>query len=128
MRSEVEKKDLYLERCERIGASFMPLVFETFGRVSDDVTKLLKSLVRRASEISHIPYATLLSYWRRRLSTALQVGNAEYLMSAIKRILAHTNSSQNPGRELYSAALDDALTAENCVRGPRIAHSLSCIE
>ena len=111
---------------ESVQASCPCLVFETFGRVSDEVTKLVKSLVRRASEISHIPYVILLSYLRRRLSTALQVGNAEYLMSAIKRILVHTNSSQNPGRELYSAALDDALTAENCVRGPRIAsHALN---
>ena len=33
----------------------MPLVFETFGRVSDGVDKLVKVLVRRVAEIVHYP-------------------------------------------------------------------------
>ena len=80
----------------------MPLVLETFGRTSDDVTKLITKLVRRASELSHFPYAVLLSYWKKRLSTALQVGNAEFLISAA-------------GRNSYSAHLEDFLALENCV-------------
>ena len=120
-RGETEKNAKYLDKCLRIGASFMPLVFETFGRTSEDVSKLVKDLVRRAAGISHFPYALLLSYWKKRLSTALQVGNAEFLLSAIKRILASTSSSNTSGRDFNSAAMEDSLVLERGVRGPRIS-------
>ena len=50
----------------------------------------MKILVSRAAATSHIPYSMLLSYWMKRLSTGIQIGNAEYLLSASRRIAAHT--------------------------------------
>ena len=125
-RGEEEKNAKYLNKCLNIGASFMPLVFETFGRVSDDVSKLVKNLVRRAAEISQFSYAVLLSYWKRRLSTALQVGNADFLLSAIKRILASTSCLNPHSRDSHLTALEDSLALERGVRGPHIyRHALN---
>ena len=36
----------------------------------------------KASELLCIPYALLLSYWKKRISTTLQVGTAQFIMKA----------------------------------------------
>ena len=77
--SVIEGKKIakYQDKCTRVGASFLPFVFETNGRVSDVAIKFMKLLIARAAVISHIPYSMLLSYWMKRLSTVIQTGNAE---------------------------------------------------
>ena len=66
----------------------MPLAFESFGAVSEDTVKLVAQLTSMAAELSNIPYSVLLSYWRKRISTTLQVQNARILMVSAARILA----------------------------------------
>ena len=93
---EKKKNDKYLNKCIRVGATFLPFVFETNGRVSNAAISLIKNLVSRAAEASHIPYSMLLSYWMKRLSSAIQSGNAEFLLSASKRITAHVQRGLAP--------------------------------
>ncbi len=44
----------------------------------------MSSLAEKASELLCIPYALLLSYWKKRISTTLQVGTAQFIMNASK--------------------------------------------
>ena len=61
----------------------MPLAFESYdGLVSKDVIDIISSLAEKAAELLCIPYALLLSYWKKRISTTLQVGTAKYVMDA----------------------------------------------
>ena len=67
----------------------MPLAFfESFGAVSEDVVKLMANLVSKAAEVTKVPYSVLLSYWRKRISTTLQVHNARILMLSSAQILS----------------------------------------
>lgn len=84
----------YLQRCTEINSSFMPLAFESFGAVSADTVTLIAKLVSKAAELSNIPYSVLLSYWRKRISTTLQVQNARILMLSATRILAKSGADE----------------------------------
>jgi hypothetical protein len=66
------------QRCHEIDSSFMPLAFESFGAVSEQTVALMANLVSKAAELSMIPYSVLLSYWRKHISTTLQIHNARY--------------------------------------------------
>ena len=83
-----QKNTKYLDRCTEINSSFMPLAFESFGAVSEDVVKLMANLVSKAAEVTKVPYSVLLSYWRKRISTTLQVHNARILMLSSAQILS----------------------------------------
>ena len=72
----------------------MPLAFESFGAVSADTVTLIAKLVSKAAELSNIPYSVLLSYWRKRISTTLQVQNARILMLSATRILAKSGADE----------------------------------
>ena len=50
MKINTKKNQKYGESCVAIGARFLPLAFETFGRTSDEIMKLLRNLVGMGSE------------------------------------------------------------------------------
>ena len=77
-----EKNDKYKEKCERQGICFMPLAFESFGLASIEVVNLINSLAEKSSELNGIPFELILSYWKKRISTTLQVGTANFIMDA----------------------------------------------
>ena len=79
-----EKNDKYKEKCERQGLCFcfMPLAFESFGLTSKEVLNLISKLAEKSSELSSIPFELVLSYWKKRISTTLQVGTAKFIMDA----------------------------------------------
>ena len=52
---------------------------------------LISNLVKKASELLHIDFALLLSYWKKRISTTLQVYTAKF-------ILESSASKRNPQR------------------------------
>ena len=79
---EKYKEDKYKNRCQQIDRKFMPLAFEIYGSCSEKVDSLIKSLVHRAASLNNIPYSVLLSYWRRRIATTLQVYNARIIYEA----------------------------------------------
>ena len=73
------------------GACFSPLPFESFGLAGREVLDLVSSLVKKASESLNIDFALLLSYWKKRISTTLQVYTAKFILEA-------SVSKRNPQR------------------------------
>ena len=70
-----------------VGASFVPLAFETFGRTSNDVLWLIRDLVGKATEINQQSY----SHWKRRLATILQKENALFILNSSAHVLLATH-------------------------------------
>ena len=68
-----------------------PLPFESFGLAGREVLDLVSSLVKKSSESLHIDFALLLSYWKKRISTTLQVYTAKFILEA-------SVSKRNPQR------------------------------
>ena len=85
------KNDKYLHRCAEIGASFMPMAFETFGAASEETMGVIGKLVKVASALTAIPYSVLFNYWKKRISTTMQVQNARILATAARIILSRND-------------------------------------
>ena len=81
----------YSGACANIGASFLPLAFEVFGKTSDKVLKLVHDLVEKAAEIKQLSFSRLLSYWKRRIATTLQRENALFILNSSAHVLSATN-------------------------------------
>ena len=87
-----KKNHKYSGACANIGASFLPLAFEVFGRTSDEVLKLVHDyLVEKAAEIKQLSFSRLLSYWKRRIATTLQRENALFILNSSAHVLSATN-------------------------------------
>ena len=86
-----KKNQKYSEACANIGASFLPLAFEVFGKTSDEVSKLVYDLVEKAAEIRQLSFSRLLSYWKRRIATTLQRENALFILNSSAHVLSATN-------------------------------------
>ena len=102
-----EKNNKYLKKCEDQGACFSPLPFESFGFAGKEVLDLVSSLVKKASESLNIDFALLLSYWKKRMSTTLQVYTAKFILEA-------SVSKRNPQRR--QDIMDSALLETYHVR------------
>ena len=76
----------------------MPMAFEIYGACSKTFDEFLCSVVKIASEINSIPYSVLLSYWRRRISTTLQIYNARLINEGYLRLF--DNGGGNLHREI----------------------------
>ena len=87
--------------CQEIGVEFHPAAFEVFGSTSASTEKLVERLVARAAEKSHIPFPNLLSYWRKRFSTCIQLGNVDLLFTASTRILTRSHGIRPPSAEAF---------------------------
>ena len=85
-----EKNNKYLKKCEDQGL-FLPLALESFGLAAKEMLDLISNLVKNESELLHIDFALLLSYWKKRISTTLQVYTAKF-------ILESSASKRNPQR------------------------------
>ena len=96
------KNAKYLRRCTEIGASFMPMAFETFGAASEEAMGVVAKLVQKASDVTKIPYSILFNYWKKRLSTTMQVQNARILVNATRDILGRRDRQEE---EFDAAAL-----------------------
>jgi len=59
---------------------FHPLVFETFGYWSEEVTNLVRCCCHQMEDTSGTPYSALYNYWISRLSFTLQWENAITIM------------------------------------------------
>ena len=84
--------------CANIGASFLPLAFETFGNTSDETLSLIRDLVGKAAEINQLSFSRLLSHWKRRFATVLQKENALFILNSSSHVLFATNRFE-PNRE-----------------------------
>ena len=67
----------------------MPLAFETYGGTSERFEKLIERLSSEAAEfnnVSYYYYPILLNYWKKRISTTLQMGNVSIISEAYRRL------------------------------------------
>ena len=65
----------------------VPLALETYyGGPSEQFDKLLEKLSSKAAEFNNIPYPILLNYWKKRISTVLQIGNVSVISEAYRRL------------------------------------------
>ena len=86
-----KKNQKYGGVCANIGASFLPLAFETFGKTSDETLSLIRDLVGKAAEINQLSFSRLLSHWKRRFATVLQKENALFILNSSSHVLFATN-------------------------------------
>ena len=88
-----KKNQKYSEVCANIGASFLPLAFETFGKTSDETLSLIRDLVGKAAEINQLSFSRLLSHWKRRIATVtvLQKENVLFILNSSSHVLFATN-------------------------------------
>ena len=86
-----KKNQKYSGACANIGASFLPLAFEAFGKKSDEVLKLVHDLVEKAAEIKQLSFSRLLSHRKRRIATSLQRENAFFILNSSAHVLSTTN-------------------------------------
>ena len=103
-KKRMEKNNKYFKKCEDQGVCFSPLSFGLAGREELD---LVSSLVKKASESLNIDFALLLSYWKKRISTTLQVYTAKFILEA-------SVSKRNPQRR--QDIVDSALLETYHVR------------
>ena len=82
-------------------------VVGSFGLAGKEVLDLVSSLVKKASESLNIDFALLLSYWKKRMSTTLQVYTAKFILEA-------SVSKRNPQRR--QDIMDSALLETYHVR------------
>ena len=75
-----------LIRCHEFDSDFVPLALETYGGTSEKFDKLLEKLASKAAEFNNIPYPILLNYWKKRISTVLQIGNVSVISEAYRRL------------------------------------------
>ena len=92
--------------CANIGASFLPLAFETFGKTSDETLLLIRDLVGKAAEINQLSFSRLLSHWKRRFATVLQKENALFILNSS----SHATNRFEPNCE---PNLDEVLNLES---------------
>ena len=74
------------DRCNAFNSDVVPLAFETYGGTSERFEKLIDRLSSKAAEFNNIPYSILLNYWKKRISTALQIGNVYIISEAYRRL------------------------------------------
>ena len=80
------KKNKYQLLCHQAGYKFLPFSCEIFGSMTEDSLDLIRLLVRKAADRSHIPYSILLPYWIKRISMNIQKGNASFFMKSTVRM------------------------------------------
>ena len=83
---EANKIAKFERRCHEFDSDFVPLALETYGGTSEKFDKLLEKLSSKAAEFNNIPYPILLNYWKKRISTVLQIGNVSVISEAYRRL------------------------------------------
>ena len=117
-----KKNHKYGESCIAIGARFLPLAFETFGRTSDEVVKLLRNLVGRGSEAKQVPFSRLLSHWKRRLATTLQ--SPLFILNTSANIL-YASNRYTPNQDTCIENLDDITYLQHKLEQSTFSNILS---
>jgi len=81
---------------------FHPLVMETYGCWTDEVTSLIKTCCNIISEEKRIEYSVLVNYWTTKLSFILQWENAIIILEREKYLSDETlNGRPTPGGKVY---------------------------
>jgi hypothetical protein len=91
---EQQKYSKYREIARAAGKTFYPLVHEAHGRVGDAAREALKICVQKIAALRRQPVASVIHYWRSRLSLALQISQARAVHGRFRdSLLAHNVGS-----------------------------------
>ena len=102
------RRTINISRSVKIKApASLHLPFESFGFAGKEVLDLMSSLAKKVSESLNSDFALLLSYWKKRISTTLQVYTAKFILEA-------SVSKRNPQRR--QNIVDSALLETYHVR------------
>ena len=83
------KNGTYKNVAHQNGLSFLPIIFESTGRLHPSAVQFFRSVAQFAEEPLKIPKATLYGYMMKRLSCTLQRGIANSILSRISAIKGH---------------------------------------
>jgi len=103
-KAHMNKINYYSRFIER--EDFHPLVFETFGYWTEEVTMLIRTCCHIISAEKHIEYSVLVNYWFTKLSFILQWENAIIILEREHQILdakqnKYSHDSSYRGRRFY---------------------------
>ena len=70
----------HFDNCKAVGKMFLPLIVETFGAWDLGAIKILKKMAGRAAPRKGTDYPVEVKFFFRKLSVALQKGNATLLL------------------------------------------------
>ena len=104
--ADKDKIRKYRDECTANNFDFIPLVFEHLGGWHNDAKKLILALVSKGAMRTGFSYASALTYWRRRLSCAIQAGNAAMILGGLQRCIQSRRASSGLG-------LDESCWVEN---------------
>ena len=96
--AESRKRALYSDHSSQLGYEFVPLALEVFGRLGTAGNALLKQMATRAianqADVDTVTatklHASLVHWWRIKISCVLQKGNARIIQMGVHR------NSDNP--------------------------------
>ena len=75
-----------MHRCNEFHSDFVPLALKTFGGTSEKFDKLLEKLSSKAPNSTISPTLfCLIAYWKKRISTVLQISNVAIISQAYRR-------------------------------------------
>jgi hypothetical protein len=81
-----EKMKKYEKRAKDIGLGFIPIVFETTGRMHPVTRALLVEVIQKAATEKGAPFASVWKYWISSLMIALQVNLSEGIFERCSNI------------------------------------------
>ena len=71
--------------------SFVPLVFENFGRWGENAEGFLKELAKESNDDGHPSTCEFVGYWRKRLSLQIQKCNAGVIFRKLSSLTEFTD-------------------------------------
>ena len=99
---EQEKYSKYKELARAAGMTFYPLVHEAHGRVGLSAQRVFKTCVERIAQLRRQPEASVVYYWRSRISLSLQISQARAVHERFRDSqLAHNAGSDESSRLNY---------------------------
>jgi len=104
---EKGQKFKYEASCDYEDLQFIPLVFETGGRWTENVECMIKYACRKIATKIGLPYSTVKHRWTSRLSAVLQRANAMVISTRIDYLVA--NKNQLVGQSLDSKYLEEEV-------------------
>ena len=85
--------------------NFMPIIFETYGHVHSTSLSFLNAIITKSASFHEVPRTIMKNYWIKRLSAALQIGQARLLISKTQSCIeAYTKKS-------LPCALDESISS-----------------
>ena len=99
------KNSKFREIASKYDFNFIPIIFETYGYVHPTSLLFLNAIITKSASFHEVPRNIMKTYWIKRLSTALQIGQARHLISRTQTCIeAYTKKS-------LPCALDESISS-----------------